>query len=114
MPPTKASATGTKESHPIRKGNTMTYEQDDEQIPGVTDDAFDEVSDTGTLEYVATLQELAEAGIGDGFSIRHIDRMPEHESEFVSSSALPITLLEDELQALNDQLNTASCYGRAI
>jgi hypothetical protein len=41
-----------------------------------------------TVEYHCTEEELAEAGFGDGFTVRRLGDMPEHESEFVPESAL--------------------------
>lgn len=52
-----------------------------------------------TLEYIGTFQEITEAGLGDGFSIRHIDSMPEHESEFVPAPGLLAVALEEQLAA---------------
>lgn len=63
------------------------------------DDSTIDCEPVGTLEYIGTCQEIAEAGHGDGFSIRHIDRMPEHESEFVPAPALRVAALEDGLAA---------------
>jgi hypothetical protein len=53
-----------------------------------------------TLEYIGTCEEIAEAGLGDGFSIRVIDGMPEHESEFVPAPGLRTAALEDDLAAV--------------
>ena len=47
------------------------------------DQLIDEAGEMpGTLEYIGTTEELADAD--GGFSILHIDEMPEHESEYVA------------------------------
>jgi hypothetical protein len=40
-----------------------------------------------SVEYHCTEQELADAGFADGFSVRDLGDMPEHESEFVPAPA---------------------------
>jgi hypothetical protein len=70
------------------------------------DDTTDAVS---TLEYMGTTQEIAEAGLGTGFSIRHIDAMPEHESEFVAAPGLRTAALEDDLAAVA-ALRPVGCF----
>lgn len=64
----------------------------------------DQMTDAvGTLEYIGTFREIEEAGLGAGFSIRVIDRMPEHESEFVPAPGRSAAL-EDELAAVAELL----------
>ncbi len=41
-----------------------------------------------SVEYHCTEEELADAGYARGFSIRYLDDMPEHESEFLPASTL--------------------------
>ena len=71
------------------------------------DDQFTDA--VSTLEYMGTTQEIAEAGLGSGFSIRHIDSMPEHESEFVPAPGLRSTALADDLAAVAT-LRPVECY----
>ncbi len=63
-------------------------------------DDHDTTDAVSTLEYMGTTQEIEEAGLGAGFSIRHIDAMPEHESEFVPAPGLRTAALEDDLAAV--------------
>jgi hypothetical protein len=72
----------------------MTYRQHTKTLTA-EDGLFEQ--DASTLEYISSLQELSEAGLGDGFSIRHIDEMPEHESEFVPTSDGRAVTLEEDL-----------------
>lgn len=72
---------------------------DDDQIPDAV----------GTLEYIGTFREIREAGLGAGFSIREIDEMPEHESEFVPAPDPRSAALEDELAAIAE-LAPAGCW----
>jgi hypothetical protein len=60
----------------------------------------------GTLEYIGTPQELAEAG--GGFSIRHIDRMPEHESEFVPAPGMHSGGVDEDLARSQRERRAAS------
>jgi hypothetical protein len=56
--------------------------------------------DTSTVQYRCSMQELEEAGFHEGFSIRHIDEMPEHESEFVPGPSGQLSGIRDYLAAL--------------
>ena len=56
--------------------------------------------DTSTVQYECSMQELEEAGFHRGFSIRHIDQMPEHESEFIPGPAGQLSGIRDCLAAL--------------
>jgi len=56
--------------------------------------------DTSTVQYRCSMQELEEAGFHKGFSIRHIDQMPEHESEFVPGASGQLSGIRDYLAAL--------------
>lgn len=51
-----------------------------------------------TVHYHATEDELAEAGFAEGFSTRVIDKMPEHESEFIGRA-----ITDAELDAVMDE-----------
>ena len=56
--------------------------------------------DTSTVQYRCSMQELEEAGFDRGFSIREIDQMPEHESEFIPGPAGQLAGIRDCLAAL--------------
>ncbi len=56
--------------------------------------------DTSTVQYECSVQELEEAGFHRGFSIREIDQMPEHESEFIPGPAGQLAGIRDCLAAL--------------
>ncbi|MGO9762164.1 MAG: hypothetical protein ACLP1Q_12990 [Solirubrobacteraceae bacterium] len=64
--------------------------EEDEQLGGAT----------STVQYECSMQELEEAGFHRGFSIRHIDEMPEHESEFIPGPAGQLSGIRDCLAAL--------------
>lgn len=68
-----------------------------------THHGWHEEEDTDTLAYIGSLPELMEAGLG-GFSIRHIDQMPEHESEFVPASSLRTSGIDEDLRAIEEFL----------
>lgn len=57
---------------------------------------------TDTLGYIGTVAELMEAGIG--FSVRHIDEMPEHESQFVPTPGLRASDIDREMRAIEKLL----------
>jgi hypothetical protein len=60
-------------------------ETDDSEFP----DIEAEFGGAGaSVEYHCTEEELADAGFAGGFSVRALDDMPEHESEFVPATAL--------------------------
>jgi hypothetical protein len=79
----------TASKHPVEPAESIV-EQEDEGLGG----------GISTVQYRCSLQELEEAGFHRGFSIRHIDQMPEHESEFIPGPAGQLSGIRDCLAAL--------------
>lgn len=60
-------------------------EPDDSEFPDIEAEF---AGAAASVEYHCTEQELAEAGFAGGFTVRTLDDMPEHESQFAPASAL--------------------------
>jgi hypothetical protein len=64
---------------------TQPEDIDDSEFPDVEAE-FGGTS--ATVEYHCTEEELAEAGYEGGFTVRTLDDMPEHESEFLAPAVV--------------------------
>jgi hypothetical protein len=80
---------------------TMTRNLTAEHAENVLGEDEHPGGDTPTVQYQCSMQELEEAGFHQGFSIRHIDEMPEHESEFIPGPSGQLTGIRDCLAALH-------------